>query len=104
MAAQNCPMLIGEWGFDSSWENADQSYVDVLTMEMVRAPEQFDVIVTDNLFGDIVTDLGAQLQGGIGLAASGNILAAVAVIRREMVVLPPGADVERELPRDALTS
>mgnify|MGYP000312212241 CR=1 FL=1 len=48
-------------------------YVDVLTMEMVRAPEQFDVIVTNNLFGDIVTDLGAQLQGGIGLAASGNI-------------------------------
>jgi len=48
-------------------------YVDVLTMEMVRAPEQFDVIVTNNLFGDIVTDLGAQLQGGIGLAASGNL-------------------------------
>ncbi len=48
-------------------------YVDVLTMEMVRAPEQFDVIVTNNLFGDIVTDLGAQLQGGIGLAASGNV-------------------------------
>ena len=48
-------------------------YVDVLTMEMVRAPEQFDVIVTNNLFGDIVTDLGAQIQGGIGLAASGNI-------------------------------
>ena len=44
-------------------------YVDVLTMEMVRAPERFDVIVTNNLFGDIVTDLGAQLQGGIGLAA-----------------------------------
>jgi len=48
-------------------------YVDVLTMEMVRAPERFDVIVTNNLFGDIVTDLGAQLQGGIGLAASGNL-------------------------------
>ena len=48
-------------------------YVDVLCMEMVRAPERFDVIVTNNLFGDIVTDLGAQLQGGIGLAASGNI-------------------------------
>jgi 3-isopropylmalate dehydrogenase len=48
-------------------------YVDVLTMEMVRAPEQFDVIVTNNLFGDIVTDLGAQIQGGIGLAGSGNI-------------------------------
>lgn len=48
-------------------------YVDVLCMEMVRAPERFDVIVTNNLFGDIVTDLGAQIQGGIGLAASGNI-------------------------------
>jgi 3-isopropylmalate dehydrogenase len=48
-------------------------YVDVLTMEMVRCPEQFEVIVTNNLFGDIVTDLGAILQGGIGLASSGNI-------------------------------
>jgi 3-isopropylmalate dehydrogenase len=48
-------------------------YVDVLTMRMVQAPEEFEVIVTNNLFGDIVTDLGAALQGGIGLAASGNI-------------------------------
>jgi len=48
-------------------------YVDVLCMEMVRKPERFSVIVTNNLFGDIVTDLGAQLQGGIGLAGSGNI-------------------------------
>lgn len=48
-------------------------YVDVLAMEMVRKPEQFDVIVTNNLFGDIITDLGAQIQGGIGLASSGNI-------------------------------
>ncbi|HMV67865.1 MAG TPA: 3-isopropylmalate dehydrogenase [Myxococcota bacterium] len=48
-------------------------FVDVLTMEMVRAPDRFDVIVTNNLFGDIVTDLGAQLQGGIGLAASANV-------------------------------
>jgi 3-isopropylmalate dehydrogenase len=48
-------------------------FVDALCMEMVRAPERFDVIVTNNLFGDIVTDLGAQLQGGIGLAGSGNI-------------------------------
>lgn len=48
-------------------------YVDVLCMEMVRAPERFSVIVTNNLFGDIVTDLGAQIQGGIGLAASGNL-------------------------------
>lgn len=48
-------------------------YVDVLCMELVRKPERFDVIVTNNLFGDIVTDLGAQIQGGIGLAGSGNI-------------------------------
>jgi 3-isopropylmalate dehydrogenase len=48
-------------------------YVDVLAMEMVRVPERFEVIVTSNLFGDIVTDLGAILQGGIGLACSGNI-------------------------------
>ena len=48
-------------------------YVDVLAMELVRCPEQFEVIVTNNLFGDIITDLGAVLQGGIGLAGSGNI-------------------------------
>ena len=48
-------------------------YVDVLAMELVRAPERFEVIVTSNLFGDIITDLGAILQGGIGLACSGNI-------------------------------
>ena len=48
-------------------------YVDVCAMEMVRAPERFDVIVTSNMFGDILTDLGAVLAGGLGLAASGNI-------------------------------
>ena len=48
-------------------------FVDALTMQMVRAPGMFDVIVTNNLFGDIVTDLGAALQGGLGIAASGNI-------------------------------
>ncbi|MFQ5633399.1 MAG: isocitrate/isopropylmalate family dehydrogenase, partial [bacterium] len=48
-------------------------YIDALTMQMVKRPEQFEVIVTSNMFGDIVTDLGAQLQGGLGLAASGNI-------------------------------
>ncbi|MCG8606545.1 3-isopropylmalate dehydrogenase [bacterium] len=48
-------------------------YVDALTMQMVKRPEQFEVIVTCNMFGDIITDLGAQLQGGMGLAASGNI-------------------------------
>ncbi|HEX7419529.1 MAG TPA: isocitrate/isopropylmalate family dehydrogenase [Thermoanaerobaculia bacterium] len=48
-------------------------FVDALTMQMVRAPEMFSVIVTNNVFGDIVTDLGAALQGGLGMAASGNI-------------------------------
>ncbi len=48
-------------------------YVDVAAMEFVRAPERFDVVVTSNLFGDILTDLGAALCGGLGLAASGNI-------------------------------
>ncbi|HEX9163136.1 MAG TPA: 3-isopropylmalate dehydrogenase [Thermoanaerobaculia bacterium] len=48
-------------------------FVDALTMQMVRAPEMFGVIVTNNMFGDIVTDLGAALQGGLGMAASGNI-------------------------------
>ena len=48
-------------------------YVDVLAMELVSKPEAFDVIVTNNLFGDIITDLGAVLQGGIGLAGSANI-------------------------------
>ena len=48
-------------------------YVDVLAMRLVQAPQEFDVIVTNNLFGDIITDLGAALQGGIGLASSGNL-------------------------------
>src|SRR5881275_3285666 len=48
-------------------------YVDALCMHMVRDPSQFDVIVTNNLFGDIITDLAAALQGGLGLAASGNL-------------------------------
>jgi len=48
-------------------------YVDALTMQMVKNPAQFDIIVTCNMFGDIVTDLGAQLQGGLGLAASANL-------------------------------
>jgi 3-isopropylmalate dehydrogenase len=48
-------------------------YIDTLAMEIVRDPSQFDVIVTCNLFGDILSDLGAQLAGGLGLAPSGNI-------------------------------
>ena len=48
-------------------------YVDALCMQMVRDPRGFDVIVTNNMFGDIITDLAAGLQGGLGMAASGNI-------------------------------
>jgi 3-isopropylmalate dehydrogenase len=48
-------------------------YVDALCMQMVRDPRGFDVIVTNNMFGDIVTDLAAGLQGGMGMAASGNL-------------------------------
>jgi 3-isopropylmalate dehydrogenase len=52
---------------------AEHMYVDALCMQMVRDPKQFDVIVTNNMFGDIITDLGAGLQGGLGMAASGNL-------------------------------
>jgi 3-isopropylmalate dehydrogenase len=52
---------------------AQHMYVDALCMHMVRDPRQFDVIVTNNMFGDIITDLAAGLQGGLGMAASGNI-------------------------------
>jgi len=48
-------------------------YADVLAMELVRAPQDFDVIVTSNMFGDILSDLGAELVGGLGLAASANL-------------------------------
>jgi len=48
-------------------------FVDALVMQMVRKPETFDVVVTNNMFGDIVTDLGAALQGGLGVAASANL-------------------------------
>jgi 3-isopropylmalate dehydrogenase len=52
---------------------AEHLYVDALCSQMVRDPRQFDLIVTNNLFGDIITDLAAALQGGLGMAASGNI-------------------------------
>ncbi|HSJ29399.1 MAG TPA: 3-isopropylmalate dehydrogenase [Acidimicrobiia bacterium] len=51
----------------------DYVHVDAACLYMVNSPERFDVMVTDNLFGDIVTDLGAAVQGGLGLAASGNL-------------------------------
>jgi 3-isopropylmalate dehydrogenase len=52
---------------------ASHMYVDALCMQVVRDPRQFEVIVTNNMFGDIITDLAAALQGGLGMAASGNI-------------------------------
>jgi 3-isopropylmalate dehydrogenase len=52
---------------------ASHQYIDALVLQMVRDPAQFDVIVTNNLFGDIITDLGAALQGGLGIAASANL-------------------------------
>jgi 3-isopropylmalate dehydrogenase len=51
----------------------EYAHVDATTMWMVKNPEWFDVIVTDNMFGDIITDLGAMVQGGMGIASGGNI-------------------------------
>ena len=51
----------------------DYVHVDAMCLYLVSQPERFDVVVTDNLFGDIITDLGAAVQGGLGLAASGNL-------------------------------
>lgn len=68
--------------WDSVYEKVSQDYpdiktdmalVDALTMWFVKNPEYFDVVVASNLFGDIITDLGAMLQGGMGFAAGGNI-------------------------------
>ena len=51
----------------------DYTHVDAFCMWIIKNPEWFDVVVTDNLFGDIITDLGAMIQGGLGIAAGGNI-------------------------------
>lgn len=61
---------VGKEYFDIKKEYA---HVDAICMWMVKNPEWFDVIVTDNMFGDIITDLGAMIQGGMGIAAGGNI-------------------------------
>ncbi|MDR6172087.1 3-isopropylmalate dehydrogenase [Curtobacterium sp. SORGH_AS_0776] len=60
-------------GQEYSDVTVDYQHVDAVTIHMVREPARFDVIVTDNLFGDIITDLAGAISGGIGLAASGNI-------------------------------
>ena len=64
--------------FDKVAENypkidTNYAYIDAFTMWLIRNPEEFDVVVTSNMFGDIATDLGSVLQGGMGMAASGNI-------------------------------
>jgi len=51
----------------------DYGHVDAVSMWMIKNPEWFDVVVTDNMFGDIITDIGAMIQGGLGIAAGGNI-------------------------------
>ena len=62
-----------ELGDDYPEVERDYAHVDAICMWMVKNPEWFDVIVTDNMFGDIITDLGAMIQGGMGVAAGGNI-------------------------------
>ena len=62
-----------EVGADFPDITRDYAHVDAICMWMVKNPEQFDIIVTDNMFGDIITDLGAMIQGGMGIAAGGNI-------------------------------
>ena len=62
-----------ELGQEFSDVEQDHAYVDAATMWMVKNPEWFDVVVVPNMFGDIITDLGAMIQGGMGVAASANI-------------------------------
>ena len=64
---------VDEVAADYPGVRTDYVHVDAMCLYLVTVPERFDVVVTDNMFGDIVTDLGAAVQGGLGLAASGNI-------------------------------
>ena len=65
--------IVAEVGAEYPDVAVDYQHVDAMMIHLVTNPSQFDVIVTDNLFGDIITDLAAAITGGIGLAASGNI-------------------------------
>jgi 3-isopropylmalate dehydrogenase len=65
--------VFAEVAADHPGVETDHAYIDAACMWMVKNPEWFDVVVTPNLFGDILTDLGAMIQGGMGVAASGNI-------------------------------
>lgn len=64
---------VDELALDYEDVTVDYVHIDAACLYLVETPERFDVMVTDNLFGDIVTDLGAAIQGGLGLAASGNL-------------------------------
>jgi 3-isopropylmalate dehydrogenase len=64
---------VDEVGLDHPGVEVDYVHVDAACLYFVTQPQRFDVVVTDNLFGDIITDLGAAIAGGIGLAASGNL-------------------------------
>jgi len=68
-----CQRLFKAIGAEYPQIKSEHMYVDALCAQMVRDPRPFDVIVTNNMFGDIITDLAAGLQGGLGMAASGNI-------------------------------
>lgn len=65
--------IFGEVASEYPSIESEHRYVDALAMELVRDPQRFQVIVTNNLYGDILSDLGAQLVGGMGLAASANM-------------------------------
>jgi 3-isopropylmalate dehydrogenase len=84
---------------------ANHQYVDAMAMFMVLNPAQYDVVVTSNLFGDILTDLGAALQGGLGLAASGNIHPGrVSLFEPVHGSAPPLAGKQRANPAGAILS
>ncbi len=79
LGANVCTQLYGLWrevfskkGKENGM-NVDFMFVDAMAMALVRRPERFGVVATPNMFGDILTDLGAEIMGGLGMAASGNI-------------------------------
>lgn len=72
-AADLWQRTVNEVAADYPAVTVDYVHVDAACLYLVNSPERFDVMVTDNLFGDIVTDLGAAVQGGLGMAASGNL-------------------------------
>ena len=84
---------------------ANHQYVDAMAMFMILDPRQYEVVVTNNLFGDILTDLGAALQGGLGLAASGNIHPGrVSLFEPVHGSAPPLAGTSRANPAGAILS